>query len=112
MGKKPIDEWTKKHALMGGISYLCLKSVKLSSVQNFFIAQTIHGIIEIIEKTENKKFNTVESRVNHISDIIAFYIGWNVSYIVFRNVEVCTEIMVILWVYLLVTFYWEIKREI
>jgi len=109
MGVKAVDKWSFGHFMMGVLSGYLFRISSFTNVNNFLITNGIHAFIELIEKKSYKGV-LLESCVNHVSDIVFFFIGWVFSFAL-KNIQ-GTNVIVLLWIVLLSVFLKEIYREI
>ena len=79
MGKNFIDFWTLLHFIFGFISTSTILPSKPKI--SIFVANLLHLIMELLENNKNNKTGEIlESTSNHISDILAFFIGSLIGY--------------------------------
>ena len=95
--------------MMGVLSGYLFRISSFTNVNNFMITNGIHAFIELIEKKSYKGV-LLESCVNHVSDIVFFFIGWIFSFAL-KNIQ-DINVIVLLRVVLLSIFLKEIYREI
>lgn len=112
MGIDYVDISTIGHFLGGFTSSLLLKRTGMNKYINFILTNTIHGIIEFIEKPTRPDGTVLESTKNHIGDIIAFLIGWFCG-ISFNSEKYINKYwLVFLWVILSYCIFNEVTREL
>ena len=76
MGVHIFDYYSLEHFFSGFISFICLKSLSLSELQNFTIANGIHFLIECLENNKKPDGEILETFSNHAGDIFCFAVGW------------------------------------
>ena len=79
---------------------------------NFVIAYGIHYLIERNEKSVAPNGRVLETYENHIGDIIAFFVGWMIAYVLRLDRYVNNKIAPVLWIVLIYNYSAEILREI
>ena len=112
MGKNIFDFWSLGHFLFGIITTSAL--IPSQPMISLIITNLVHLSMELIENNVNEKTGEVlETEVNHLSDILFFYIG---SLIGFFYGYPIFEKYFILRVFVLIlsalTYLQEILREI
>tara|TARA_Y100000817_G_C16794714_1_gene516819 strand:+ start:23 stop:412 length:390 start_codon:yes stop_codon:yes gene_type:complete len=112
MGNGLYDKYTKFHFVSGTISYLLLKTQKLSTKKNFLYANTLHLLLELFEHNKTPEGRILETNGNHLSDIIVFLIGWLLGFYINLEHYVPTFITPFLWIFLIYVFLHEILREL
>jgi hypothetical protein len=69
-------------------------------------------MIERTEKSVAPNGRVLETYENHIGDIISFFVGWIVGYVLRLDRYVTSKIAPILWIVLIYNYSAEILREI
>ena len=69
-------------------------------------------MIERTEKSVAPNGRVLETIENHIGDIIAFFVGWVVAYVLRLDRYVNNKIAPVLWIVLIYNYSAEILREI
>jgi hypothetical protein len=111
MGTTVFDIWSIGHFLMGILSQSLLQKAGIMTPVNFILTNAIHLAIELFEK-DVKHGELSESYENHITDIIAFFLGWCLSYIINTSQYIPLYSVQILWGILLLVLVKEILVEI
>jgi len=78
---------------------------------NFVIANGIHYLNERNEKSVAPNGRVLETIENHIGDIIAFFVGWVIAYVLRLDRYVNHKIAPVLWFVLIYNYSAEILRE-
>ena len=112
MGISYVDISTLGHLLGGVLSCSLLTYSKIPVLANFGIANGIHYMIEKIEKSVAPNGRVLETYENHIGDIIAFFVGWVIAYVLRLDRYVTSKIAPVLWIVLIYNYSAEILREI
>jgi hypothetical protein len=112
MGIKYVDYDTIGHFCGGMLSYTMIQYSNIPLGTNFIIANGIHYMIERTEKGVAPNGRVLETKENHIGDIIAFLLGWIIAYILRLDSYVTRKIAPILWIVLIYNYSAEILREI
>jgi hypothetical protein len=111
MGLELYDVWSLGHFSMGFMSHYLFQTTGMNIFLNFFIANSLHLLIELLEK-DVRYGKIVENNKNHITDIIFFFWGWCLSYITNSSRYIPHYLQSILWTMLGFTFLKEILIEI
>jgi len=105
MGLNDIDFWSTGHFMMGILSGYLFRMSGYNKLTNFLITNGFHLFIEMIEKPEYNGI-ILESLINHVTDIILFFVGWVISFnIPDANVP-------FLWIILIGVAIKEVYREL
>lgn len=110
MGKKAIDKFTIGHFVSGVLSYMLVRdTLNVSTPVNFILGNGLHLLMECIElKVINGVYENFN--INHITDIIAFTVGWILSYKLLK-VKIEHKYIGILWAILIAVSVEEIYHE-
>lgn len=111
MGTTVFDIWSIGHFLMGILSQSLLQKAGTMTPVNFILTNAIHLAIELFEK-DVKHGELSESYENHLTDIIVFFLGWCLSYIINTSQYIPLYSVQILWGILLLVLVKEILVEI
>ena len=112
MGIEYVDKHTIGHFCGGVLSSVLLQYSHVPVVYNFILANGIHYLIERNEKSVAPNGRVLETYENHIGDIIAFFVGWVVAYVLRLDRYVNNKIAPVLWIVLIYNYSAEILREI
>lgn len=112
MGVKSVDIFTLGHFCGGALSSLLLEYINVPVAYNFILANGIHYIMEKLEKYVAPNGRVLETKKNQIIDIIAFFVGWVVAYVLRLHQYLNRRISGFLWIILLFGTALEILREI
>ncbi len=112
MGIEYVDKHTIGHFCGGVLSSVLLQYSHVPVAYNFILANGIHYLIERNEKSVAPNGRVLETYENHIGDIIAFFVGWMIAYVLRLDRYVTSKIAPILWVVLLFFTALEFLREI
>jgi len=112
MGTSIIDKYSFHHWWMGALSYLLFDTTGISMSNNFLLTNGIHLIIELLEHNVSPDGTILESRQNHISDIIFFLIGWYISMFLQLQKRIHPTFIPFLWILFIATGFKEFYREI
>ena len=112
MGIEYVDKDMIGHFCGGVLSYVLLQYSHVPVAYNFILANGIHYLIERNEKSVAPNGRVLETYENHIGDIIAFFVGWMIAYVLRLDRYVTSKIAPILWVVLLFFTALEFLREI
>jgi hypothetical protein len=112
MGIKYVDYDTIGHFCGGMLSYTMIQYSNIPLGLNFILANGVHYMIERMEKSVAPNGRVLETKENHIGDIIAFLLGWSIAYMLQLDRYVTTKIAPILWIVLIYNYSAEILREI
>jgi hypothetical protein len=112
MGITYVDKDTFGHWGGGVLSYSRLQNSKIPILVNFTLANGIHYLIERNEKSVAPNGRVLETIENHIGDIIAFFVGWVIAYVLRLDRYVNNKIAPVLWIVLIYNYSAEILREI
>lgn len=84
MGINFVDCYTIAHFCFGIIFQISFKNLSIN--HNFLISNGIHLLIELLENDINPYTKEkLESKKNHIGDIIFFFFGWLLSMLFIKN---------------------------
>ena len=114
MGKNFIDLWTLFHCICGFLSTYTL--IPSNIVVSAFVTNILHLIMETLENSKNKETDEIlETRINHIGDIMAFLLGSIIANVLVLKYELVIQSKIvrysILFILLLI-FIQEICREL
>jgi hypothetical protein len=112
MGIEYVDKDTIGHFCGGVLSCILLQYSNIPVAYNFILANGVHYMIERTEKSVAPNGRVLETYKNHIGDIIAFFVGWVIAYVLRLDRYVTSKIAPILWVVLIYNYSAEILREI
>ncbi len=112
MGITYVDKDTFGHFCGGVLSCLLLQYSNVPVAYNFILANGVHYLIERNEKSVAPNGRVLETIENHIGDIIAFFIGWVIAYVLRLDRYVNNKIAPVLWIVLIYNYSVEILREI
>ena len=112
MGISYVDIWTLSHLLGGVLSCSLLTYSKIPVLANFGIANGFHYMIEKTEKSVAPNGRVLETIENHIGDIVAFFVGWMIAYVLRFDRYVTSGNVSFLWIVLLGFIMKETLREI
>jgi hypothetical protein len=112
MGLKFIDSWSFGHLGGGVLFQTVLSYIHISDTNNFLISNLFHLIIELLEKNQTPYGELLESNINHVGDILFFFFGWCISYLLNIH-EKFDKYMIGIFAFIVVLFSSnEIYREI
>jgi len=109
MGIQVVDYHSLSHFIGGFISFICLKSLGVSDLQNFAAANGIHFLIECLENNKKPNGKILETFENHVGDVFCFAVGWFLS--LYASVDAGGYVPY-LWCILIYTTVTEIYREL
>ena len=112
MGIEYVDKDTIGHFCGGVLSSVLLQYSHVPVAYNFILANGIHYLIERNEKSVAPNGRVLETYENHIGDIIAFFVGWVIAYVLRLDRYVTSKIAPVLWIVLIYNYSAEILREI
>ena len=112
MGIEYVDKDMIGHFCGGVLSSVLLQYSHVPVAYNFILANGIHYLIERNEKSVAPNGRVLETYENHIGDIIAFFVGWMIAYVLRLDRYVTSKIAPILWVVLLFFTALEFLRGI
>jgi hypothetical protein len=112
MGITFVDKDTIGHFCGGVLSCILLRYSNVPVAYNFILANGVHYLIERNEKSVAPNGRVLETYENHIGDIIAFFIGWVIAYVLRLDRYVNNKIAPVLWIVLIYNYSAEILREI
>ena len=112
MGIEYVDKDMIGHFCGGVLSSVLLQYSHVPVAYNFILANGIHYIMEKIEKYVAPNGRVLEVKGNQILDIIAFFVGWVVAYVLRLHQYLNRKISGFLWIILLFGTALEILREI
>jgi hypothetical protein len=107
-----VDVHTIGHLCGGVLTYVLLQYSHVPVAYNFILSNVYHYLLEIIEKSVAPNGRVLETIENHIGDIIAFFVGWVIAYVLRLDRYVTSKIAPVLWIVFLFGTVWEILREI
>ena len=112
MGVLLFDVYTLGHLLRGVLSCGLMQYSNIPVLVNFGIANGLHYIIERTEKSVAPNGRVLETMENHIGDILAFFIGWMIAYILRVDRYITSNSVYFLWFVLIFFTMVETLREI
>jgi hypothetical protein len=112
MGITYVDKDTIGHFCGGVLSCILLQYSNVPLAYNFILTNGIHFMIERTENSVAPNGRVLETYENHIGDIIAFFVGWVVAYVLRLDRYVNNKIAPVLWIVLIYNYSAEILREI
>ena len=112
MGVLLFDAYTLGHLLGGVLSCSLMQYSNIPVLVNFGIANGLHYMIERTEKSVAPNGRVLETMENHIGDILAFFIGWMIAYILRVDRYITSNSVYFLWFVLIFYTMLEILREI
>ena len=112
MGIKMFDLDAKGHFLGGMLACSLFQYSNIPVIYNFILTNGIHLLIELNENNVAPDGRILETRENHIGDIIAFFVGWVLAYYFNFQRFICPNNVIILWCVLLVYTSMEFLREV
>ena len=112
MGIKYADGDTVGHFCAGILSCSLIQYSNIPLGINFGIANGIHYLMETNELSVAPNGRVLEAMENHIGDIIAFFVGWMIAYILRMDRYITSKNVSGSWIVLLFFTALEILREI
>lgn len=112
MGISYVDISTLGHLFGGILSCSLITYSNIPVLFNFVIANGFHYIIEKTEKSVAPNGRVLETYENHIGDIVAFFVGWMIAYVLRFDRYVTSGNVLFLWIVLVGFIMKEILREI
>ena len=112
MGVLFVDAYTLGHLLGGVLSCGLMQYSNIHVLVNFGIANGLHYIIERTEKSVAPNGRVLETMENHIGDILSFFIGWMIAYILRVDRYITSNSVYFLWFVLIFFTMVETLREI
>jgi len=112
MGVLIFDAYTLGHIIGGVLSCSLMQYSNIPVVLNFTIANGVHYMIEKTEKSVAPNGRVLETMENHIGDIIAFFIGWMIAYMVRMDRYITSKSVYVLWFIFIFFTMLETLREI
>ena len=112
MGIKMFDLNSIGHLCGGILACSLCQYINIPVLYNFIITNGIHLIIEKIERNVAPNGDILETRQNHIGDIIAFFLGWMIAYYFKFDRFIYPNNVSVLWIILLFFTMNEFLREI
>ena len=112
MGVLLFDVYTLGHLLGGVLSCSLMQYSNIPVVVNFTIANGLHYMMERMEKSVAPNGRVLETMENHIGDILAFFIGWMIAYILRVDRYITSNSVYFLWFVLIFFTMLETLREI
>jgi hypothetical protein len=110
MGKYLFDNMSKGHFYGGVISGIIF--FPNNYILSFIISLGIHLLIEMVEKNKTLCGNQIETKTNHIGDLLSFFGGWllSIKYKLYKLLN--TFSLIILWCIFIYFSTREFLREI
>ena len=112
MGALFVDAYTLGHGIGGILSCSLLQYSNIQVLLNFTIANGFHYMMEKTEKSVAPNGRVLETMENHIGDILAFFIGWMIAYVLRIDRYITSGNALFLWIVLVGFVMIEIIREI
>jgi hypothetical protein len=112
MGVLLFDAYTLGHLLGGVLSCSLMQYSNIPVLVNFGIANGLHYMIERTEKSVAPNGRVLETMENHIGDILSFFIGWMIAYILRVDRYITSNSVYFLWFVLIFFTMLETLREI
>lgn len=112
MGISYVDIFTLGHLFGGILSCSLIKYSNIPVLLNFVIANGFHYMIEKTEKSVAPNGRVLETYENHVGDIVAFFVGWMIAYVLRFDRYVTSGNVSFLWIVLLGFIMKETLREI
>ena len=112
MGVLLFDAYTLGHLLGGILSCSLMQYSNVPVLVNFTIANGVHYMMEKTEKSVAPNGRVLETMENHIGDILAFFIGWIIAYILRVDRYITSKSVYFLWFVFIFFTMLEILREI
>ena len=109
MGIEYVDVYTFQHLASGMLTHSLLKTIGVPTCTNFILSNGIHAFMEYMEQNVSPSGKRLENKRNHITDILAFLMGWCIS--MYFNFEIPEQYRVFAWIILGVSMAKEILRE-
>jgi hypothetical protein len=112
MGISSFDTDSIGHVLGGMLAYSLLEYNDVPILYNFGIANSVHYMIERMEKSVAPNGRVLETYENHVGDIISFFVGWMFAYYCRMDRYITPGNSFILWIVLIGYMSKEMLREI
>jgi hypothetical protein len=112
MGVLLFDAYTLGHGIGGVLSCSLMQYSNIPVLLNFTIANGVHYMIEKTEKSVAPNGRVLETMENHIGDILAFFIGWMIAYILRMDRYITSKSVYFLWFIFIFFTMLETLREI
>ena len=112
MGVLFVDAYTLGHGIGGILSCSLMQYSNIPVLVNFTIANGLHYMMERMEKSVAPNGRVLETMENHIGDILAFFIGWMIAYILRVDRYITSKSVYFLWFVLVGYILKETLREI
>ena len=112
MGVLFVDTYTLGHGIGGILSCSLLQYSNIQVLLNFTIANGFHYMMEKTEKSVAPNGRVLETMENHIGDILAFFIGWMIAYVLRLDRYITSKSVHFLWFIFIFFTMLEILREI
>jgi hypothetical protein len=112
MGVLLFDAYTLGHILGGILSCSLMQYSNVPVLVNFTIANGVHYMMEKTEKSVAPNGRVLETMENHIGDILVFFIGWMIAYILRVDRYITSKSVYFLWFVFIFYIMLEILREI
>lgn len=112
MGISYVDIDTLGHLFGGILSCSLIKYSNIPVLLNFVIANGFHYMIEKTEKSVAPNGRVLETYENHVGDIVAFFVGWMIAYVLRFDRYVTSGNVSFLWIVLLGFIMKETLQEI
>ncbi len=110
MGINYIDIYTLHHFTGGILAQSLLNSLGMSTCKNFIISNGLHSFIEYIEHNVSPTGKILENTRNHVTDILAFLLGWGIS--MYFHVDISERYQLLAWIILVASTLKEVIREL
>jgi len=110
MGIEYIDIYTVQHLVGGLLSQTLLNSTGMSMHANFLISNGVHTFMEYGEHSVSPTGKKLESTRNHVTDILAFLLGWIVS--LYFQIDIPEQFRTVAWIILGSATVKEFAREL
>lgn len=112
MGVLLFDAYTFGHGIGGVLSCSLMQYSNVPVLVNFGIANGLHYMIERTEKSVAPNGRVLETMENHIGDILSFFIGWMIAYILRVDRYITSKSVYVLWFVLIFFTMLETLRDI
>jgi hypothetical protein len=112
MGVLFVDAYTLGHGIGGILSCSLMQYSNIPVLVNFTIANGLHYMMEKTEKSVAPNGRVLETMENHIGDILVFFIGWMIAYILRVDRYITSKSVYFLWFVFIFFTMLEILREI
>ena len=112
MGIAIVDKHTIGHFGCGSLGYYILYNQNVSISKNFYIANGLHLLMELLEHNKDPMGRVLESNINHLTDIIAFLIGWILAYLFKIEKYIPQTFYPVICIFMIYTVTLETVREL